>query len=74
MYRTWVFSAPDAESLARNLEIHINEFADEVVSVSYSVHTDHHVLVVYRAIETTSRERQEAAVSVAEHIIDEAQS
>jgi hypothetical protein len=74
MYRTWVFSADDAESLARSLEIHINEFADEIVSVSYSVDTLHHVLVVYREIEAANMERAEAAVSVAEHIIDEAQA
>ena len=70
MYRTWVFSAPDSETLARNLEVHINEFADEIISVSYSVHTNHHVLVVYRGIDATSSEHEETAVSVAEHIID----
>lgn len=74
MYRTWVFSADEAEFLARSLEIHINEFADEIVSVSYSVDSRHHVLLVYREIDTTNVERAEAAVSVAEHIIDEAQA
>lgn len=73
MYRSWVFSADDGETVARHLEAHLNEFADEVVSVSYAVTKRHHVLAVYRAIETALGDAAGEAVSVAEQIIDEVQ-
>jgi hypothetical protein len=74
MYRTWTASAQDAESLARALEIHLNEFADAVLSVSYAVSQAHYVLVVYTPIDPTRLAEDEAAVAVAEQIIDSAPS
>jgi hypothetical protein len=73
MFKTWVASEEDAETLARNLESHLNEFASEVISVAYSVDEIHHVLAVYRDIDLSLGEPAEAAVTVAEQIIDGAQ-
>jgi hypothetical protein len=70
MYKTWVSTAADEDTVARGLEAHLNEFAEEVISVSYSVAQKHHVLAVYRPIEPGFAEQHEIAVSVAEHIID----
>ena len=72
MYKTWTGQSDDMDTLARNLEAHLNEYADEVVSVSYAVAGAHYVLAVYREIEMASDAREEAAVTVAEQIIDEA--
>ena len=72
MYKTWVASAADEATVARGLEAHLNEFADEVISVCYSVAQEHHVLAVYRPIEPTFAAQSEA-VAVAENIIDHAQ-
>lgn len=69
MYRTWTASGSDAQSVARELEAHLNEYADSVVSISYAVDGEHHVLVVYTPIEMTAI-TEESAVAVAEHIID----
>jgi hypothetical protein len=74
MFKTWTASAGDVESLSRELEVHLNEFADEVISVAYAVSDRHHVLAVYRPVELSIEDRQEVAVSVAEHIIEGAQS
>lgn len=71
MYRTWTGSAEDAITVARALEVHLNEYAEEIVSVSYAVSGAHHVLAVYREIEALGHE-EEAAVTVAEEILDEA--
>jgi hypothetical protein len=73
MYKTWVSSAANAETLARDLEVHLNEFASEVISVSYAVSNVHSVLAVYRDIDLTVAQPAEAAVAVAEQIIDGAQ-
>jgi hypothetical protein len=70
MFKAWTSSAANGESLARDLEAHLNEHADEVISVSYAVETDHYVLAVYRPVDSGGQE--EAAVAYAEHIIDEA--
>lgn len=70
MFRTWVHSDPDPEGLARALEAHLNEYAEEVLSVSYSVDRTHHVLAVYRGIETAGSARAEAALAEAEDIIE----
>ena len=70
MYRTWTSSADDAATLARELEIHLNEYAEQVVSICYAVSGGHHVLVVYKEIETLAIAVEEAAVAEAEHIID----
>ncbi|GAC1321154.1 MAG: hypothetical protein NVSMB22_06320 [Chloroflexota bacterium] len=72
MYKTWTAHAEDADALARSLEAHLNEFAEEVVSVSYAIGTDHCVLAVYRQIDAGTDVREEAAVTLAEKIIDEA--
>ncbi|HLJ68894.1 MAG TPA: hypothetical protein VKX16_16175 [Chloroflexota bacterium] len=69
MYRTWTASAEDAESLARALEAHLNEFAEEVISVGYAVTGSHHVLAVYRELEGSLQAG--AVVAVAEQILDE---
>lgn len=73
MFKAWTSSAQDGESLARHLEAHLNEHAHEVLSVSYAVAREHHVLAVYRPIEPMDPEQTEAAVSAAETIIDQAQ-
>jgi hypothetical protein len=70
MYKTWV-SSGEIVTLARELEAHLNEFAAEVVSVSYAVTDSHHVLAVYKLVEP-STSGQEVAVSAAEQIIEEA--
>ena len=74
MFKTWTASSGDVESLSRDLEVHLNEFADEVISVAYAVRDRHYVLAVYRAVELSIEDRQEVAVSVAEHIIEGAQT
>lgn len=71
MYRTWTTSAGDAETVARDLEAHLNEFAAEVISVTYAVGAEHTVLAVYRAIDVAGSVSEEAVVTAAEHIIDE---
>jgi hypothetical protein len=73
MYKTWVSSGPDAEALARALEVHLNEFAEDVISVAYAVHHEHHVLAVYRAIDLTLGAAEESAVTVAEDILEQVQ-
>jgi hypothetical protein len=70
MFKTWTTSAADAETAARDLEAHLNEFAEEVISVAYAVERGHHVLAVYREIEPMA---DGAVVAVAEQIIDHAQ-
>jgi hypothetical protein len=70
MYKTWTGSAPQAESLARDLEAHLNEFAGEVVSVAYAVSDAHYVLAVYKLVETSAAEGAEVAVTTAEQIIE----
>ena len=73
MYKAWSASAEDGTTLARGLEAHLNEFAHEVVSVSYAIDKDHHVLAVYRPVAPDVAQAHEAAVSLAEQIIDKAQ-
>lgn len=73
MYKAWSASAEDGRTLARGLEAHLNEFAHEVVSVSYAIDKDHHVLAVYKPVEPDVVQAQEAAVTFAEQIIDKAQ-
>lgn len=70
MFKSWYGSAGEMEILARQLEAHLNEFAEEVISVSYAVSGSHYVLAVYRELDVSSE--QEQAVSVAEQIIDDA--
>lgn len=70
MYRTWTGSADDPETVARALEAHLNEFADVVISVAYAVDAGHHVLAVYTEIDAGGDRVEEAAVAVAEQIID----
>lgn len=71
MFKTWTNSADDAELLARSLEAHLNEFADEVVAVSYDVRDKHRVLAVYRTIEPSQNDLAEAALAEAESVLDE---
>lgn len=75
MFKTWSASDDDAEALARLVEGHLNEHAEFIESVSYSVSGGrHHVLAVYRPLEALGEEQAEAAVSVAEDIVEQAQS
>ena len=61
--------------MARAIESHLNEFAERVLSVGYAIDgTRHHALVVYEALEPAVDSRMEAAVSVAEAIVEEAQA
>ena len=73
MFKSWTTSADDADTLARNVEAHLNEHADEVLSVSYAVADKHRALVVYRPIEAALGAPAEAAVTVAEHILEQNQ-
>ena len=73
MFQVWTGSSHDPAALARQLEAHLNEFAAEVVSVSYSVAGKHFALAVYRPIETWPDDSMEAAVSIAEEIVADAQ-
>lgn len=70
MFKTWASSSSEIESLTRDLEAHLNEFADEVISVAYAVTDRHFVLAVYRRVELSIEDRQEVAISEAEHIIE----
>ena len=74
MFKTWTSSSREIESLARALEAHLNEFADEVVSVAYAVTDRHHVLALYKRVELSSADQQEVAVAEAEHIIEGVQT
>lgn len=73
MFKTWTASAKELPALARAVEGHLNEFAEEVISVSYAIAgAEHHVLVVYRPVELELDATLEAAVSVAEDIVESA--
>lgn len=72
MFKAWTGSAGDAETLARSLEAHLNEFAAQVVSIGYAVAGGHHALVVYRSIDMSESEPTQTAVEVAESILDDA--
>ena len=74
MFKTWTASDEDPEALARAVEGHLNEFAEEVISVSYGIGGRHFVMVGYRKVEAAQNDRQEAAVSVAEEIVEQAQA
>ena len=71
MYKTWTGSATEASEVARALEAHLNEFADEIVSVSYAVGEEHCVLAVYRPIDMSHEAGEETAVAVAEQLLDQ---
>lgn len=74
MFKAWTADDADPEVLARLVEGYLNEHADLMISVSYSVSAGrHHVLAVYKPIETTADDSLEAAVSLAEEIAEEAQ-
>jgi len=71
MYRTWTASADDPEELSRAVEVHLNEFADEIISVAYAVHAGHHALVVYRPIGMESGASAAEAVATADALLEE---
>ncbi|GAC1403354.1 MAG: hypothetical protein NVSMB52_17360 [Chloroflexota bacterium] len=73
MYKTWTFSADNSDVLARALEAHLNEFAQEVVDVSYAISDRHYVLATYIEIILPGAPAEGGAVAVAEQILDEAQ-
>ena len=71
MFRAYTATAASAELLARQLEAHLNEYASEVVSVSYSVEAQvHRVLAVYVELETG--DVAEAALAAVEEVLEEA--
>lgn len=72
MFKAWTDSADDPELLARSLEAHLNEFAAEVVAVSYDSGDKHRVLAVYRTIEPAVSDSAEAVLAEAESLLDEA--
>lgn len=74
MFKTWTDSNEELESLAKSLEGHLNENAEEVISVGYAVADGRHfVLAVYLAVEPNGDRRMEAAVDLAEGILEQAQ-
>jgi uncharacterized lipoprotein YehR (DUF1307 family) len=73
MFKAWNASAHDGHLLARQLEAHLNEYAAEVVSVSYCVADEHFALVVYRPVETIEAATELAAIESAELIIEQSQ-
>lgn len=74
MFKTWTDSNDELGSLAKSLEGHLNEYADEVISVSYAIAEGRHfVLAVYRVVESNGDRRMEAAVDLAEGILEQAQ-
>lgn len=75
MFKTWTAAQEDLETLAKALEGHLNEFAETVVGMSYAIAGDrHHVLVVYQGLDAAQDDRMEAAVSIAEGIVEQAQA
>ena len=76
MFRTWTASDDDPEALARVVEGRLNEYAEVIHSVSYSVSAGrHYVMAVYTEIDfATGDEQLEAAVSLAEEIVEGAAS
>lgn len=71
MYRAWTASAEQAEDLSRAVEVHLNEFADEIISVAYAVYDGHHALVVYRPIEVDTTDLAAEAVASAGALLEE---
>lgn len=71
MYKALTISATLPDELARGVEAHLNEFAAEIVSVSYAIGDGHHALVVYREIDTSGEAASDQAVAVAEQIIED---
>lgn len=75
MFKTWTASDDDNQALARLVEGHLNEHAEVIISVSYSVEAGRHpVLAVYKPVEAADDGHLEAAVSIAEQIVEEAQT
>ena len=74
MFKAWAHSDVDRDSLVKELEHHLNEHAEEVISVSFAVSGGFHVLAVYREVESGLEGAAEAAVDVAEEIIEQAQA
>mgnify|MGYP007001847817 CR=1 FL=1 len=75
MFKTWTATDDDLDTMARAVEGHLNEFAEEVVSVSYAIaEAKHHVLVVHRPVNLDlNDEAMEAVLTVAEEIVEQAQ-
>lgn len=75
MFKAWTASDEDSRELARQLEGHLNEYAEVVISVGYSVEAGrHYVFAVYTPVEAVGEDDLEAAVSMAEEIVEEAQT
>lgn len=69
-FQTWTSSNTDAGTLGRELEAHLNEFAERVISVAYAVTDAHYVFALYEPVQPAGDASEEAAVTVAEQIID----
>lgn len=71
MNAAWTAEARDGRSLERMIEAHLNEFAGQVISVSYHVSESgiHRALAVYVEIEPGDFAAE--AVAVAELIVEE---
>ncbi len=75
MFKTWTASHEEAAALAEILEAYLNEFAEKVISVGYAVTDERHqVMVVYQVLEAAKDDRMEAAVTLAENIVEQAQT
>lgn len=70
MFKTWTASAEDLETAARELEAHLNEYADEVVAVTYAVAGAHRVLAVYKPVEAAGLEGEAEAVVAVEEMLE----
>ncbi len=73
MYKAWSAKAPEESELARAIELHLNEFAEEVISVAYAIGDQHYALVVYRPIDARELVSMQSALAEAVQIIDDAQ-
>src|SRR5262245_35773685 len=73
VFEVWTAEDDNAEDLARRLEARLNEYAAQVISVSYTVADKHFVMAVYQPVQPLDDDALEAAVEVAEEIVAQAQ-
>lgn len=73
MYKTWGTSAEDLETLERALDAFLNEYVGTLTSVSYAVSSRHHVLVIYEPVDVEGTVGEEAAITAAEEILEQAE-
>lgn len=73
MYKTWGTSAEDVETLERAVDSFLNEYVGTLISVSYAVSERQYVLVVYEPVDIEGTAGEEAAVTAAEEILEQAE-